>query len=93
MTTESTIPRFYGANWEDLDRIAISRFRFLPDDDYSGDEPARCAYLASYFEGPAHDWAGVTFPRLTVDRLPRISTLGGPPHFNIAKRNLASANN
>lgn len=60
-TVDVTTMRFLGANWEDLDRIiALSRFKFLQSDDY--DEPsARCAYLASYFEGPALDWAGTMY--------------------------------
>jgi hypothetical protein len=60
-TNEQTSLRFHGANWEDLDRIiAISRFKFLQTDDY--EEPsARCAYLATYFEGPALDWAAALY--------------------------------
>jgi len=50
--------RFNGSNWEDLDRlIALSRFHFLQDDDNDDNEPRKCAYLASFFEGPALDWA------------------------------------
>jgi hypothetical protein len=54
--------RFNGSNWEDLDRlIALSRFHFLQDDDYDDNEPRKCAYLASYFEGPALDWAASAY--------------------------------
>lgn len=50
--------KFNGANYETLDRIiGLCRFKFLQDTDYNDDEPRRCAYLASQFEGPALDWA------------------------------------
>lgn len=59
--SNDTTIRFRGANWEDLDRIiALSRFKFLQSDDYD-DQSARCAYLASFFEGPALDWAASAF--------------------------------
>lgn len=60
MTTESSL-KFNGSNWEDLDRlIALSNFKFLQDDDFDDNEPRKCAYLATLFEGPALDWAAST---------------------------------
>lgn len=53
--------RFNGSNWEDLDRlIALARFHFLQDEEYDDRPDRKCAYLASYFEGPALDWAAQT---------------------------------
>ena len=53
--------RFHGANWENLDRIiALARFKCLTDEAYE-DDPAKCAYLATFFEGPALDWAGAIY--------------------------------
>lgn len=54
---DGTVPKFHGANWIDLNRmIALATFQFLQDDDYTGDEARKCAYLASRFEGAALDW-------------------------------------
>lgn len=63
-TNDDTISlRFDGSNWQDLTRlVSTAQFKFLQtasldDDPYAGG-PARCAWLASRFSGPALDWAG-----------------------------------
>jgi hypothetical protein len=59
--SDATTLRFHGANWEDLDRItALARFKFMQSEDYD-EASARCAYLASFFEGPALDWAATIY--------------------------------
>lgn len=55
--------RFDGSNWQDLTRlVSTAQFKFLQtaslDDDPYANGPARCAWLASRFSGPALDWAG-----------------------------------
>lgn len=58
---ELTELSFTGANWEDLARlVALGRFAFLQDTDFDGNEPMKCAWLASRFRGPALDWAANT---------------------------------
>jgi hypothetical protein len=60
---KSTDIIFEGSNWQDLSRLSTSaRLEFLQtanteDDPYEG-EPAKCAYLAQRFRGPALDWVG-----------------------------------
>jgi hypothetical protein len=50
-------PKFNGSNWIDLNRVlALARFQFIQDDDYDTNDPRKCAYVASCFEGPALDW-------------------------------------
>lgn len=57
--TAAPVVTFNGSNWEDLERlVAKARFAFLLNDDFEDNEPRRCAYLSSYFSGPALDWAG-----------------------------------
>jgi hypothetical protein len=67
MSTNEKVALFNGSNWEDLNRhIALAKLQFLWDSDYSMDAPggtnrvpneeARCAFLASKFDGPALDW-------------------------------------
>ena len=56
-TIDSGDLKFNGSNWQALNRIiALSRFAFAQDEDYDDNEPRKCAYLASRFEGPALDW-------------------------------------
>lgn len=62
-TPDGPTIRFNGSNWQDLNRIvALSKFTFTQDDDYTNDEEKKCAYLALQYEGPALDWAA-TLPR------------------------------
>jgi hypothetical protein len=54
---------FDGSNWQDLSRLSTSaRLEFLQtantEDNPYEDEPAKCAYLAQRFRGPALDWVG-----------------------------------
>ena len=52
VSTDEGGPRFNGSNWQDLNRaIALARFAFAQDDDYTNNEPRQCAYLASTFDG------------------------------------------
>lgn len=59
----STEITFDGSNWQDLSRLSTSaRLEFLQtanaeEDPYS-EEPAKCAYVAQRFRGPALDWVG-----------------------------------
>lgn len=49
--------KFDGTNWQELNRqVALAKFQFMQDSDYDDDNPRRCAYLASCYEGPALDW-------------------------------------
>jgi len=66
----STI-NFDGSNWQDLIRlVAQANLKFILDS--AKDDPelvtpqARCAYLASNFEGPALDWVGAEHERNTT---------------------------
>lgn len=53
---------FDGSNWEALTRLeTLSRMKFLQTEDFDNDEPARCAYLSSFFRGPALDWVGAAY--------------------------------
>jgi len=56
----STEITFDGSNWQDLSRLSTSaRLEFLQDAEGAYDEePAKCAYLAQRFRGPALDWVG-----------------------------------
>lgn len=54
---------FDGSNWQDLTRlVTTAQLKFLQsanlDPDPFAGGPARCAWLASRFSGPALDWAG-----------------------------------
>jgi len=54
---------FDGSNWQDLTRlVTTAQLKFLTtadtEDDPYDKHPAKCAYLASHFTGPALDWLG-----------------------------------
>lgn len=63
--------KFNGSNWQALNRlVALAKFAFLQDDDYqtthddgtvSANDRARCAHLATKFEGPALDWVASAY--------------------------------
>jgi len=54
---EAGDPKFNGSNWQVLNRlIALSRFQFAQDSDYDDNDAAKCAHLASRYDGPALDW-------------------------------------
>lgn len=56
-STDRDIERFNGSNWQALNRaIALAKFAFAQDEDYEDNEPRKCAYLASQFDGSALDW-------------------------------------
>lgn len=49
--------KFNGSNWQALNQlVALARFHFTMDDDFTGNAPRQCSWLASRFEGPALDW-------------------------------------
>jgi len=56
-TVETDELKFNGSNWQALNRVvALAKFAFLQDDDYSENDERRCAYVAARFEGAALDW-------------------------------------
>lgn len=60
--SEHDEPYFNGSDWQSLNRVvALAKFAFLQDDDYTDDEPKRCAYLAERFSGPALDWVSSAY--------------------------------
>ena len=68
MSTSEYTDNYYfdGSNWQDLTRlVTAARMKFLISANEENDKyetpAAKCAYLASFFRGPALDWVGQAY--------------------------------